>query len=417
MLFNFMRNMVFIMLAALIYLSTAQAQSRNDDISDYYDLIYQIKVVSSQAGSKSSIGSGFQVSADGLVITNFHVIATYVQSPESHRIEYRSQNGELGSLELLNFDVINDLAVLRHSQPAARYFKFSESELVKGDTVYALGNPRDYGVTLVPGPSNGMVEHSYDDQILFSASLNPGMSGGPALDQSGNVAGVNVATAGSQLSFLVPAQKAKILVDAARTISQADYQTEIATQIKRWQRARIQELIDTDWPIEAFADQALFGEIRKDFQCWGSTNNADKERSVDHIEKNCSTSKSLYLGNQLRAGNILFSFLQRKSIKLTSSQFSNTLSNYMYPDNPSNYENSSNYQCKVDFVESKVAPDEYNRITYCIRHYKKLTGLYDSLLLIQTIGAKHVNGGHLSISAAEQDQIQALNRKFVEKLL
>ena len=413
MLFNILRNMIF----ALLLASNTHAQGSSDLLSDYYDLVYQIKVVSSQAGSKSSIGSGFQVSSSGLVITNYHVIATYVQSPESHSIEYRSQTGELGSLELLDFDVINDLAVLRHSDPANRYFTFSDSLLSKGETVYALGNPRDYGITLVSGPNNGMVEHSYDDQILFSASLNPGMSGGPALNEKGDVSGINVATAGSQLSFLVPAHKAIDLISAARTVAQADYQSEIATQIKRWQRPRLQQLIDSEWSIERFSERDLFGEIRKDFQCWGSTNDTDKERSVARIEKNCSTSKSLYLGNQLRAGNILFSFLSRKAIKLGAFQFSNTLTNYMYPDNHSNFENSSDYQCNVDFVKSKTASHGYNRITYCVRHYKKLSGLYDSLLLIQTIGSKHVDDGHLSISAAEQDQIQDLNRKFVEKLL
>jgi hypothetical protein len=393
------------------------AQDHTEDFTDFYDLIYQIKVVSSQAGSKSSIGSGFQVSADGLLITNYHVVSTYVQSPETHEIQYQTQSGELGNLELLDFDIINDLAVLRHSRPAERYFKFSDSTLNKGDTVYALGNPRDYGVILVPGPNNGLVEHSYDDQILFSASLNPGMSGGPALNSNGNVVGVNVATAGSQLSFLVPADKAKVLVRRNRQLAISDYQNEIAAQIKDWQRPRIQELIDGEWPIESFADKDYFGEIRRDFQCWGNTNEADKERLVDRIEKTCSTQKSIYLGSQLSAGNILFSFYQRKSIKLNSSQFANTISNNMYPDNGSDFENSSNYRCEVDFLKSTEPSKEYHRVTYCVRSYKRLLGLFDSLLMVQKIGSKQVNSDHLSISAVEKDQMQSLNRKFIEKLL
>jgi len=176
-------------------------------------------VISPQAGSKSSIGSGFQVSRDGLIVTNYHVVSSFVQSPDTHEIEYQSHNGQKGSLKLLDFDVINDLALLRHSNPGDRVLGFAEQPLEKGETVYALGNPRDYGTSLVKGPNNGMVEHSYDEQILFSGSLNPGMSGGPALNERGEVVGVNVATAGSQLSFLVPSEKAKLMMRACRCLA------------------------------------------------------------------------------------------------------------------------------------------------------------------------------------------------------
>ena len=93
------------------------------DMADYYELIYQIRVVARNAGSKSSIGSGFQVSADGLIVTNYHVVAMAVESPETHRIEYLDQAGGSGELLLLDFDVVNDLALLRHPQPAARHFE------------------------------------------------------------------------------------------------------------------------------------------------------------------------------------------------------------------------------------------------------------------------------------------------------
>ena len=113
----------------------------------------------------------------------------------------------MGDLQLVDFDVISDLAVLQHPQPSEDFFKISDSTLDKGDIAYALGNPGDWGVIMVPGPTNGTVEHSYEDRVLFSGSLNPGMSGGPSLNGHGELIGVNVATAGSQLSFLVPVDK------------------------------------------------------------------------------------------------------------------------------------------------------------------------------------------------------------------
>jgi serine protease Do len=389
----------------------------NQRFQDYYDQVYQIRVVSPKAGSKSSIGSGFQVSSDGLIVTNYHVVSSFVQAPNNHKIEYQSHTGRKGDLELLDFDVVNDLAVLRHSSPSVKFLDFSDTMLNKGETVYALGNPRDYGTSLVKGPNNGMVEHSYNEQILFSGSLNPGMSGGPAVNALGQVVGVNVATAGSQLSFLVPANNARQLVKAGRTVAQDDYQNEIARQIKQWQRPRIQQLLDQDWPVEQFAGLRLFGEIRKDFQCWGQTNESNKERNIASVSKSCRAANSLYLDSSLSAGELYFSFDHASSVTLGDLQFTSAIRPWMSADNNSNYENSSNYRCHVDFLDGNQTSQQFVRATTCIRSFKKLVGLYDSLLMIERIDGLQQFATHLSVSALEADQISLLNRKFIEKSL
>jgi serine protease Do len=389
----------------------------NETFQDYYDQVYQIRVVSPKAGSKSSIGSGFQVSSDGLIVTNYHVISSFAQAPANHKIEYQSHTGQKGDLELLDFDVINDLAILRHSSPSSRFLGFSDTMLSKGETVYALGNPRDYGTSLVKGPNNGMVEHSYNEQILFSGSLNPGMSGGPAVNALGKVVGVNVATAGSQLSFLVPANNAIQLVNAGRTIPQADYQNEIARQIKQWQRPRIQQLLDNEWPAEQFAGLELFGEIRKDFQCWGQTNESNKERDIASVSKSCRAGNSLYLDASLTAGELYFSFDQSSAVTLGELQFTSAIRPWMSANNTSNYEHSSNYRCHVDFLQGRKNSQQFVRATTCIRSFKKLVGLYDSLLMIERIDGLRQFVTHLSVSAIEADQISLLNRKFIERSL
>ncbi len=389
----------------------------NQSFVDYYDQVYQIRVVSPKAGSKSSIGSGFQVSSDGLIVTNYHVVSSYVQSPENHRIEYQSHTGQKGELELLDFDVIHDLAVMRHSSPSQRFLQFSPTILNKGETVYALGNPRDFGTSLVKGPNNGMVEHSYNDQILFSGSLNPGMSGGPALNALGQVVGVNVATAGSQLSFLVPAKNAVEIVGAGRIVAQRDYQAEIARQIKQWQRPRIQELIDDQWAIEQFAGLELFGEIRKDFQCWGQTNESNKARNIASVSKSCRAGNSLYLDGNLTAGELYFSFDHTSAVTLSDLQFTSAIRPNMRANNTSSYEHSSNYRCHVDFLGGDNSEQQYTRATTCIRSFKKLEGIYDSLLMVERVDGLQRFVTHLSISAIERDQIIALNRKFLEASL
>ena len=397
------------------------AQETTPDFSEYYEQIYQIRVSSSRAGSKSSIGSGFQVSAGGLIATNYHVISDYIQSPEQNVVQYRSYSGEIGELEVLDFDVVNDLALLRIEKPAEKYFELVPPAPIgtlaeKGGLLFAIGNPRDFGVTLVQGFNNGLVAHSYNDQLLFSGSLNPGMSGGPALDPHGRVFGVNVATAGSQLSFLIPAAKLAALIEAKRTVLPTNYQDEIAAQVKAWQQPRLQELIDSEWPVETFSERDVFGEIRNDIQCWGDSNESNPNRTQDWVTKSCQAANEIYLSGQLSIGQFSFSFTEQKPIKLGAFQFVRSLSPAMSADNNSNFENSTNFECVVDFIDSDDA-SQYYRISTCVRAHKKLTGLFDGLLAVEKIGSQSAYLAHLSVSGAEQNQLQALNAKFTERVL
>jgi len=420
MVLNFgVRAVLFVCTAFFISCNAFSQEQSEKDFEQYYDQIYQIKVVAKKAGGKSSIGSGFQVSESGLIITNYHVISSYVQFPDKNQITYESHTGEVGTLELIEFDVINDIALLQHPKPSKRFLSLSTDPLNKGDPVFSLGNPGDFGIKLVKGPNNGMADHRYDELILFSASINGGMSGGPALNQFGDVVGVNVSSAGGQLSFLVPVNKVFALIEQVEVTEQADFQSEIARQIKVWQRKRIGELIESDWAVEPFVDKQLFGQIRSDFQCWGGTNEDDNERRKNKITKRCSTGNVVYLDNELDTGNIVIWFKALESIDLNTMQFSQALDLGMYGSNQSNFENSTNYKCHTDFVDrdSGQKDDEFSVVSSCIRRLKKLDGLYDSLMRIDTVKNQTTFTALISMYAVEKDQIQSLNRKFIGEVL
>ena len=87
------------------------------------------------------------------------------------------------------------------------------ANLSKGDRVLALGHPRDLGLSIVEGTYNGQVEHVLTPRLHFTGPLNPGMSGGPAVTPAGALVGVNVATMGEELAFLVPAEFVTRLLD------------------------------------------------------------------------------------------------------------------------------------------------------------------------------------------------------------
>ena len=80
--------------------------------------IVQVRTLLVAAGRQSSIGSGFVVSADGLVITNYHVVSRFALDPKTYRLEYLAPDGAKGALELLAIDVAHDLAVVMSSAAA-----------------------------------------------------------------------------------------------------------------------------------------------------------------------------------------------------------------------------------------------------------------------------------------------------------
>ena len=184
--------------------------------------LLQIRTLVADAGRQISIGSGFLVSADGLAITNYHVVSQVALEPKTYRLEYVAADGSHGDVSLLGVDLPNDLAIVRLDKHDAPFFIFDktamEGGLPKGERLYSMGNPLDLGFTIIEGTYNGLVEHSYNDRVHFSGALNPGMSGGPTVTPEGRVVGINVATrrGGQLVSFLVPARFAAALLQRVR---------------------------------------------------------------------------------------------------------------------------------------------------------------------------------------------------------
>src|SRR5690349_14669421 len=185
--------------------------------------LLQIRTLVEAAGRQSSIGSGFLVSADGLAVTNYHVVSQYALEPKTYRLEFARPDGSQGALKLVAIDVANDVAIVKLDGTDLPHLEFDKAALEdkspRGERLYAMGNPLDLGFTIVEGTYNGFVEKSYNARVHFTGAINPGMSGGPAVTAAGKVAGINVAKRldGELVSFLVPASKASALFERAKT--------------------------------------------------------------------------------------------------------------------------------------------------------------------------------------------------------
>jgi len=174
--------------------------------------LVQIRTVLKGQASQTSVGSGFFVTRDGLIVTNFHVVSEAALKPERHDLVYVTADGREAPLQILQLDVLHDLALLRAADAKGRSFdalpfRPDALPLAQGERIYSLGNPLDVGFAVTQGTYNGLVRRSFYPQIFFGGALSGGMSGGPALDEEGHVVGINVARRvdGEQVSFLVPA--------------------------------------------------------------------------------------------------------------------------------------------------------------------------------------------------------------------
>lgn len=193
------------MLCSLVLATALGAEPAATDVFQRFaDRVYQVCLVSPSTTSREACGSGFFVTADGLFVTNFHVVDSYVWHPEDFRAELRPRDGRARPAEVLDVDAANDLALLRVEGPVSAFFPLEDIVPPRGAKVFSLGNPLSMGLAVVEGTFNDLLEDRLVPLFHFSGSLNPGVSGGPTVDGEGRVIGVNVSAYGDQLSQLVP---------------------------------------------------------------------------------------------------------------------------------------------------------------------------------------------------------------------
>jgi len=156
-----------------------------------------ILTVFDEDGEATATGTGFLVTANGVIATASHV------ATDADRIEVRFASGDVvdASGVVLN-DQEHDVALIK--VPGAYYKPLPLAFRIPaiGEEVYTIGNSLDQGLTF----SKGMVSGEYDSekaQIRHNAAISPGNSGGPLIDTEGKVLGVAdyVLTGGQLVNF------------------------------------------------------------------------------------------------------------------------------------------------------------------------------------------------------------------------
>ncbi|MFT3729560.1 MAG: trypsin-like peptidase domain-containing protein [Terricaulis sp.] len=178
---------------AVVNIATSQRVAESDKLPQFPPGS-PLERFNSQGDSQvSSLGSGFIISADGVVVTNNHVIDA------ADSIEVILQNGTHYQAQVVGRDAATDIAVLRiHARAPLPFVNMGNSDTARvGDLVLAIGNPFGLGgslsVGVVSARNRNLDAGRYDDFIQTDAAINRGNSGGPLFNMNGDVIGVNTA--------------------------------------------------------------------------------------------------------------------------------------------------------------------------------------------------------------------------------
>ncbi|MEO8313079.1 MAG: serine protease [Caldimonas sp.] len=353
--------------------------------------LVQIRTVLKGRASQTSVGSGFLVTAQGHIITNFHVVSEAALKPDRHDLVYVTADGREAPLVILQLDVLHDLALLRAGDAAGKSFdalpfRPAREPLSQGERIYSLGNPLDVGFTITQGTYNGLVKRSFYPQIFFGGALSAGMSGGPALDEEGHVVGVNVARRvdGEQVSFLVPAEFATALLargkDAAPIIGAAH--AIVAEQLMKHQAALTDRFIAQGWKEQTHPRYHVPVPPDVFMRCWG-TSEVSRTGGLDFERSECQMDTRVFVG-EYTTGTISVRHESYDGSKLGplrfAARYSQSFRNEAFVRLPAQHQTKP--RCNEDFVERDGLP---LRAVVCIRAYKKLPQLYDVAVLVATL--------------------------------
>ena len=161
-----------------------------------------------------SLGSGSLISADGLILTNNHVVSGATE------ISVRLNCDRQFSARIVGTDPATDLAVLKIDAEGLPYLRWGDSAALEvGEWVVAVGSPFGLAYTVTSGiiSATGRTDIGiigYEDLIQTDAAINPGNSGGPLVNLRGELIGVNTAIASRSganagVGFAVPSNMAR----------------------------------------------------------------------------------------------------------------------------------------------------------------------------------------------------------------
>lgn len=198
-------------------------------LNPFFDPFSQMQPLPrSGQNTEQDIASGFIVGADGLIVTNKHVV-----SDSTVKYHVITKDGKSYDVQKIYRDPANDLAILKINASGLPVVEMGDSDKIKvGQLAIAIGTALgEFRSTVTTGVISGIGRgitagdpfageaEKLDNVIQTSAAINPGNSGGPLLNSSGQVVGINVAVSqeGQNIGFALPIN---VVRDALKNFNQ-----------------------------------------------------------------------------------------------------------------------------------------------------------------------------------------------------
>jgi len=209
------RTIAIVLIAVFSIVRSAGAQSRQQVAQAALPSVVLL-VMEDANGQEISLGSGFFI-ADGVVATNLHVIEGATRG--YGRIRGEKTNHDItGTLAI---DAQRDIVLLALQDVKTPTLRLGDSRKVTiGDQVYVIGNPRGLEGTFSQGIVSSIRKVGSDTLLQITAPISPGSSGGPVLNDRGEVIGVAAATfrGGQNLNFAIPVSYLKLLLSKESSV-------------------------------------------------------------------------------------------------------------------------------------------------------------------------------------------------------
>ena len=191
----------------------------NKFVKSVYVPPQQPRVAETPEVPEKSSGTGFYVSADGHLITNYHVVDGCI------KLKAVALDGSMEPLRVLRSSKVDDLALLKANTKSNSFASFRNSRrLTQGETVVAYGYPLPAFIASSGNVSAGLITAlagtgDNANQMQISAQMQPGSSGGPIVDVTGAVVGVGVSilvgTVPQNVNFAIKGSAVINLLDAS----------------------------------------------------------------------------------------------------------------------------------------------------------------------------------------------------------
>lgn len=281
--------------------------------------VVEVRQFSRLGVGEVSHASGFVVGPQRWIATNYHTVSDAVLEPESVRVVVVTADDRQRQAHVIAVDVINDLALLQTDSPIeAAPLELDTRIPPKGARGFAMGNPGDFGVSIVEGSFNGLFENTDIDTIHFTGAINGGMSGGPAFDTRGQVVGINVATSREDqlVAYLVPAAPLGWLMGWVEAHGAADAEglrEMMSLQIGRLTQMQL-ENIEVAGPgdgrpdINALGPFQVLGQLHPDITC-GVSKDRNPGMYFPTIMQLCRSSDAIYISDEIQVGNVVTAHL------------------------------------------------------------------------------------------------------------